>query len=145
MVDSLGTINYSTEGGYQKAFSERTGALIDKEVREIINEQYKACHETLEANRDKIEALAQVLLEKETLSLPDIVDTLGQRPFPLKQNILDYLHELREREEVTTEATAEDKDDTAFQSDASEEEDAAEKEAEPEKAETKSDDKEDKK
>jgi hypothetical protein len=26
-----------------------------------------------------------VLLEKETISLPDIVDTLGPRPFPAKK------------------------------------------------------------
>lgn len=37
MVESLGTINYSQQDGYQKAFSERTGALIDTEVRRIID------------------------------------------------------------------------------------------------------------
>ena len=42
--------------------------------------------------------LAQRLLEKETLSLPDIVDVLGPRPYPHKQPILDYLEELRDRE-----------------------------------------------
>jgi hypothetical protein len=45
-------------------------------------------------------SLAIKLLEKETLSLPDIVDTLGQRPFPLKASVLEYLEELREREAV---------------------------------------------
>ena len=42
--------------------------------------------------------LAQRLLEKETLSLPDIVNVLGPRPYPHKQSILDYLEELRDRE-----------------------------------------------
>ena len=37
MVDSLGTINYSNESGYQKMFSERTGAMIDQAVKQIIN------------------------------------------------------------------------------------------------------------
>jgi ATP-dependent Zn protease len=55
MVESLGTINYSGESGYQKMFSERTGAMIDAEVRNIINEQYKACRVVLEQNKDKIE------------------------------------------------------------------------------------------
>lgn len=49
--------------------------------------------------------MAQKLLEKETLSLPDIVDILGPRPFPMKQNILEYLQELREREVVKDEAS----------------------------------------
>ena len=47
-------------------------------------------------------------MEKETLSLPDIVDTLGQRPFPLKENIQEYLHELRERK-ATQEPLEEEK------------------------------------
>jgi len=41
--------------------------------------------------------LAERLLEKETISLPDIVDVLGPRPFPQKQSLLDYLEELKER------------------------------------------------
>lgn len=105
MVESLGTVNYAMEQGYQKSFSEKTGALIDAEVKKIINSQYVECRAVLEANKDKIESLAQKLLEKETLSLPDIVDILGQRPFPLKKNVLDYLHELRERD--TKESTEE--------------------------------------
>ena len=39
--------------------------------------------------------LAELLLEKETLSLPDIVDTLGDRPYPIKESVIEYLQELR--------------------------------------------------
>ena len=35
------------------------------------------------------------LLKKETLSLPDIVDILGPRPYPLKETVAEYLKELR--------------------------------------------------
>lgn len=41
--------------------------------------------------------LGTTLLEKETLALPDIVDILGQRPYPLKESLQEYLQELRER------------------------------------------------
>lgn len=51
----------------------------------------------MNSKKDKIEALAVRLLEKETLALPDIVEILGPRPFPLKDSILEYLEELRER------------------------------------------------
>ena len=44
-----------------------------------------------------IYSLAEKLLEKETIGLPDIVEILGPRPFPHKQNLLDYLEELKER------------------------------------------------
>jgi len=36
-------------------------------------------------------------LAKETLALPDIVDILGSRPYPLKESLLEYLQELRDR------------------------------------------------
>lgn len=55
MVESLGTVNYSNEEGYQKSYSERTAKMIDDEVKSIINEQYLACRRVLEENRDKIE------------------------------------------------------------------------------------------
>ncbi len=42
--------------------------------------------------------LGETLLEKETLALPDIVECLGQRPYPLKETLLEYLQELRERQ-----------------------------------------------
>jgi len=41
----------------------------------------------LEGKREQIEKLAEKLLEKETLSLPDIVDILGPRPFPQKASV----------------------------------------------------------
>lgn len=85
MVESLGTINYSNQEGFQKSFSDKTATMIDNEVRSIINSQYQVCKDLLEANRDNIEKLAEKLLEKETLSLPDIVDTLGPRPFEQKK------------------------------------------------------------
>jgi hypothetical protein len=47
--------------------------------------------------KDKLEQLAERLLEKETIALPDIVEILGPRPFPLKSSLLEYLEELKER------------------------------------------------
>jgi hypothetical protein len=41
--------------------------------------------------------LAERLLEKETIALPDIVEILGPRPFPLKASLLEYLEELKDR------------------------------------------------
>lgn len=104
MVESLGTINYAAEEGFQKSFSERTGAMIDEEVLGIINEQYQKCHDLLTERKEDIERLAEILLEKETISLPDIVDTLGPRPFPAKKQLTDYLEELRERSKEDEEA-----------------------------------------
>jgi hypothetical protein len=80
--------------------------------------------------------LAQRLLEKETLSLPDIVDILGQRPYPLKDNVLEYLQELRERDENEKE---ESKDSAPKVESDSEEEDGTDKQKEENKDEAKKD------
>jgi hypothetical protein len=49
--------------------------------------------------------LAERLLEKETLSLPDIVEVLGPRPFDMKDSLKEYLTELRERAEMDEKLT----------------------------------------
>ena len=43
--------------------------------------------------------MAEELLEKESLTLPDLVRILGDRPFPLKESIREYLQELEERKQ----------------------------------------------
>lgn len=49
--------------------------------------------------------MAERLLEKETLSLPDIVEVLGPRPFDMKDSLKEYLTELRERAEMDEKLT----------------------------------------
>ena len=52
---------------------------------------------TITVTNDSQFRLGETLLQKETLALPDIVEVLGQRPYPLKASILEYLEELKER------------------------------------------------
>jgi len=108
MSPQLGTLNYSTEQGYQKNYSDLTNQKIDREVSRIINAQYLACREILTANKEKIELLAEKLLETETLSLNDIVEIMGERPFPMKETVREYLEELQERKMVDDELDAEE-------------------------------------
>jgi len=98
MSPRLGTLNYAQDSGYQKNFSEKTNKIIDDEVRRVLNEQYANCKKILAERKDIIEKLAERLLEKETLSLPEIVEIMGPRPFPLKETLKDYLQELTERQ-----------------------------------------------
>jgi ATP-dependent Zn protease len=56
-----------------------------------------ACREILESKQDKIKQLAERLLEQETLSLPDIVEIMGERPFAMKESVTEYLKELKAR------------------------------------------------
>ena len=51
----------------QKEYSEETAALIDEEVKSIIDFAYKKAAEILQANMDKLTRVANVLLEKEKI------------------------------------------------------------------------------
>jgi hypothetical protein len=48
------------------------------------------------------------LLENETLALPDIVEIMGERPFPMKESVAEYLTELKARQEVDEQLDAEE-------------------------------------
>ena len=50
-----------------KPYSEQTAALIDQEVKDLLDAAYAKCREILERDRDKLELVAQFLLEHETM------------------------------------------------------------------------------
>ena len=50
-----------------KYYSEQTGKEIDDEIRSIINERYQKALSILNGNRNKLEEVTRILLEKETI------------------------------------------------------------------------------
>ncbi len=77
MSDSLGPLVYGKkeelvflgrEIAEQRDYSEAIAEQIDAEVRRLVNEAYAQAKALLEKYRDKLDAVAQQLLEKETLS-----------------------------------------------------------------------------
>ncbi len=50
-----------------KYYSEQTGKEIDDEIRSIINERYQKALSVLNENRNKLEEVTRILLEKETI------------------------------------------------------------------------------
>ena len=76
MSEKLGTITFGSgqeevflgrDFTTQKNFSEETSALIDSEVKRIIDTAYTKTEEILRTNIDKLHAVAGVLLEKEKI------------------------------------------------------------------------------
>lgn len=101
-MSDLGRVSYQQEEGYQKPYSENTASKIDEEIRKIIDECYESTRELLLSKRELIENLAEKLLEKEVVTLPDIISILGERPYPMKANLKEYLEEItdRQRDEI---------------------------------------------
>jgi cell division protease FtsH len=60
--------------------SEPTQELVDKEVRAIVDEAEDEVIELLTRERDRLEALANALLERETLDQPEAYEVAGVTP-----------------------------------------------------------------
>ncbi|MFA9460511.1 ATP-dependent zinc metalloprotease FtsH [Thiohalorhabdus methylotrophus] len=68
------------EMGQAKDYSEYTARIIDQEVHDLIAAQEKRAEELLAGNRDRLDALAEALLERETLDAAEIDELLGMAP-----------------------------------------------------------------
>jgi AFG3 family protein len=97
MTDKIGLVSYSGEESSVKPYSDDTNQVIDEEVRRIVFECYDTTKKLLESKRDLIHNLAEELLKKESITLPDLLRILGDRPYPLKESVREYLVELEER------------------------------------------------
>jgi cell division protease FtsH len=61
-------------------YSEMTAQKIDAEVKNIVMEGYTRARNVIEQNRDKLESLAQWLLEKEVVDIVELDRILGKDP-----------------------------------------------------------------
>jgi cell division protease FtsH len=87
MSDKLGPVTFGKkeeqvflgrEMGHTREFSEATAQLIDTEVREIVEKNYRRARELLTSNIDILHAMSQALLDHETLD-KDEIDLLMKR------------------------------------------------------------------
>jgi cell division protease FtsH len=86
LSDKVGNLTYydssgQSEYGFTKPYSEETAVLIDKEISDIIEEQYDRAVKLLEDNKDKLTELAEVLLDKEVIFKDNLEKIFGKRAF----------------------------------------------------------------
>jgi len=79
MSDALGEVVYSQQQG-EFVYSQNTADKIDQEVRAIIERSHKNARSLIETNKDKLDKLAQALLDKETMYANEIYELLGIEP-----------------------------------------------------------------
>jgi len=89
MSDALGPMVYGENEGEvflgrsvttHKNVSEATLQRVDYEIRRIVDEQYQVARKLIEANREKVEAMAKALLEWETLDADQLNDIMAGLP-----------------------------------------------------------------
>jgi cell division protease FtsH len=87
MTDTLGTVAYderSENGAYlgmpgmqERTYSEDTAKFIDNEVRKLIDEAHIRATSVIQANRDKVQLMTEMLMEFETLDREDVQEIIN--------------------------------------------------------------------
>ena len=85
LSDKVGNLTYydssgQNEYGFTKPYSEQTAELIDKEISDIIENQYQRAIKILTENKDKLTELAEELLHKEVIFKDNLEKIFGKRP-----------------------------------------------------------------
>lgn len=87
MSDKLGPVCYDNEGenvfigrdyGRTKVYSEEVQYAIDQEIKDFILKAKEEATQILLEHKDKLEKLAQTLLEKETINRKEFLEVLGE-------------------------------------------------------------------
>ena len=84
--DKIGNITYYDSSGqseysFSKPYSEDTAMVIDKEISTLIESQYQRAITILSENKEKLNLLADILIEKEVIFKDDLEAIFGKRPF----------------------------------------------------------------
>tara|TARA_B100000029_G_scaffold302939_1_gene295755 strand:+ start:6751 stop:8634 length:1884 start_codon:yes stop_codon:yes gene_type:complete len=91
MSEKLGPLSYGKKGdqvflgkelNQSRDYSDSIALEIDNEVHDMVSSGYKKAYEILEENKDKLELLANALLEHETLDLKDIESLMDDGTIP---------------------------------------------------------------
>ena len=92
MGESLPNVSYydsSENYGFTKPYSEERAQSIDKEVQDIIDQEYKRAREILTKYADGHHELAQMLLKREVIYTEDVENVFGKRKWTSRTDILE--------------------------------------------------------
>ena len=84
--DKIGNLTYYDSSGqndynFTKPYSDTTAQIIDKEISNIVETQFKRAIQLLKKHKKKLTELADYLLEKEVIFKEDLIRIFGERPF----------------------------------------------------------------
>lgn len=100
--EKVGNISfYDPQGNntFVKPYSEDTARTIDEEVSKMVEEQYQRALNLLEENKDKLESLAEKLLQSEVIFKEDLIAIFGKRPWDKEEEVKPKTKEKTEENE----------------------------------------------
>jgi len=86
--DKLGHVSFHMEQdqSFQKPYSEYFGRIIDEEVQKLIRDAYDFALDLIRENREKLNSIAELLLEKEVIFGKDLDQFFLNKP---KEEVVD--------------------------------------------------------
>lgn len=85
MSDALGPLTFGTQNeqvfmgrdfGGERNYGEEVAAIIDREVKTLVEEQFNYSRKLLSDNRDMMDALVKALLERETIEDTEVAEII---------------------------------------------------------------------
>jgi cell division protease FtsH len=94
MNQAIGNISFydsqQSEYNLTKPYSESTAEIIDREVKNLVNQAHERTYKLLVERRKELEIVAQELLKKEVIFQADLERLIGARPFKNPTNYQRY-------------------------------------------------------
>lgn len=92
MNERVGQLAFPKEDGQmEKMYSDHTAQVIDEEVRLIVDEAYKRTLQLMEDKKEQVCLVAELLLQKETITNGDVTQLIGARPFVQSKEYEQYV------------------------------------------------------
>lgn len=121
MASSIGPVSFpdaqeaATAGIGRRPFSQGLQQMMDHEARLLVAQAYRHTEQVLQSNLDKLQALANALLEKEVINYEDIEALVGPPPHGPKKMITPqrWLDAERERQDAGEEGESRPGPDSA--------------------------------
>ena len=131
--DKIGNISYYDSSGqseynFGKPYSEQTAKIIDEEISKMVETQYQRALKILTDNRDKLEALAGKLLDKEVIFREDLEEIFGKRAWEPEIPESKVSSENKEEISNSTEQEIKNSETTISQGESSQEDSQSSKE-----------------
>ena len=111
MSPKVGNISFYDATGqrdmFTKPFSEQTAVTIDEEVRRIVEEAVELTRRIITEERENIERLADLLLDKETIFSEDVEAILGKSAQQIEKELNSTEEESANQEHKAEEVESE--------------------------------------
>ena len=92
-----------------KPYSDATAEAMDEEARQIVDDAYQRTLALVRERKEEVEKVANLLIERETITHDDMIDLIGARPFEGDSQYQEYVsaRAYRKPEEKETESKEE--------------------------------------